>query len=73
VSSNFYTVAQAAKSGANFPASTWATGISGLTFTLDNSTPTLAKLVTWSLTLTDKQMARTIVGGAKLGVPGQPR
>ena len=75
-STNFYNVVQALKQGGanpNFPPTTWATGISGLTFTLDNSTPMLAKLATWSLTLTDQQATRTIISGATLGVWAQPR
>lgn len=72
-SSNFYTVAQAAKAGSSFPRTTWATNISNLTFKLDNATPILSKLVTWSLTLTDQQLKQTIVSGALIGVPGQPR
>jgi type II secretory pathway pseudopilin PulG len=71
--SDFYTVAQSAKAGVNFPATTWATNISGLTFALDNAAPALARLVTWSLTLTDRQLSRTVAGGAALRAPGQPQ
>jgi type II secretory pathway pseudopilin PulG len=70
--SNFYAVAQSAKSGANFPATIWATNVSGLTFALDKDTPILARLVTWSLTLNDQQLQRTVAGSAWLGGWGQP-
>lgn len=72
-SSSFYALAIAAKSNSSVRRATWATGISGLTFKLDNTSPTLAKLVSWSLTLTDQSLDRVLVGGTSLGVPGQPR
>ena len=34
---------------------------------------TLARLVTWSLTLTDQQTSRTVVGGASPRAPGEPQ
>lgn len=72
-SSNFYAVAQAAKSSGHFPATTWATNISNLTFTPDNPSPILAKFVTWSLTLTDQQLRVPVVSGVTLAVWSQPR
>lgn len=71
--SNFYTIAQAAKTSGHFPAATWATGASGFTFTLDNSTPMLAKMATWSLTLADQKLSPPVIGAAKLAVWSQPR
>jgi len=72
-SSNFYAVAQAAKSSGYFPATTWATNISNLAFIPDTASPILAKFVTWSLTLTDQQLSVPVVGGVTLAVWSQPR
>jgi hypothetical protein len=73
-SSNFSTVAQSIKSSGYFPGTTLSTNVAGLTFTLDYpSTPTLARLVTWSLTLTDQQVSQVVAGSASPRAPGQPK
>lgn len=60
--SDFYQVAQNAKSGGDLEGTTWAQDISDFGITLDEATPADAQLVTWRFTLTDQDLSETLVG-----------
>jgi hypothetical protein len=63
---DFYTTTQTAKSGSNFPGTTWATSASNFTITLDSATANLAVLVTWKLTLTNDLVSESLVEATAL-------
>ena len=50
----------------------WATGLSNLSVTLDNSTAQQARLATWSVTLTNGVQAEPVTGVAALRYAGTP-
>lgn len=70
-SSDFYAAAHSAKSSGYFPETPWAGDVSNLSFTLDSPGPT-ARLVSWSVTMADGAVSRTLKGGASLRAPGEP-
>ena len=66
--SDFYQVAQNAKSGGDLAGTTWAQGIWAFGITLDEATPADAQLVTWRFTLTDQELSESLVGCISLRV-----
>jgi len=60
--SDFYQMAQTAKSGGVLVGTTWAENISAFGITLDEAAPADARLVTWRFTLTDQELSESLVG-----------
>lgn len=70
---NFYTTARAAVTGGQLVGKSWCSNVSSPRFVLDNATPTAARLVTWSLTLTHQQVSEPVIAAAALHAPGTPQ
>jgi type II secretory pathway pseudopilin PulG len=70
---DFNSTTQTLKGNGTLTGTTWATGISAVTFTLDNVTPQQAVLLTWSVTLNNGTQTEPVSGAVSLRQPLTPQ
>ena len=66
LASDFYAIVQTLKGGSYFPAITWMEDVADFTVTLNEGTPSAARMMSWRFTMTDQLLSETLVGVCSL-------
>lgn len=66
LSNDFRTLTDAYKGDATFPGETWASGVTLLTFSLDDADPQLSRLVAFRVGMTGGEVPDTAIGAAAI-------